>query len=34
MNHYEGDVFQGFCCVGRTFLTNVNSFVVACVTYV
>jgi hypothetical protein len=28
MNHYEVDVFQGFCYVDRTFLTNINhSFV-------
>jgi hypothetical protein len=27
MNHYEVDIFQGFCYVDRTFLTNVNNFV-------
>jgi hypothetical protein len=26
MNHYETDIFQGFCYVGRTFLTNVKFF--------
>jgi len=29
MNHYEVDIFQGFCYVDRTFLTNVNNCFVA-----